>query len=90
MTTVMDTGEEIGAWRTIRRGVDYSPELREGIGGTLFFAVLATLGRVVVPISVQQTLDRGLNAPGGPDVSFMGWMATIAAVTSPTARAAIQ
>ena len=80
MTTVMDTGEEIGAWRTIRRGVEYSPELREGIGGTLFFAVLATLGRVVVPISVQQTLDRGLNAPGGPDLQFMGWMATLAAV----------
>ena len=80
MSTTLDTGEEIGGWQTIRRGIAFSPELREGVGGTLALAVLATLGRVVVPIAVQQTLDRGLNAAGGPDLAFMGWMATLAAV----------
>jgi ATP-binding cassette, subfamily B, bacterial len=78
--TVLDTGEEIGAWATIRRGVQLSPELREGVGGTLTFAVLATMGRVVVPIAVQQTLDRGLGAAGGPDLDFMTWMAVLAAL----------
>ena len=78
--TVLDTGEEIGAWATIRRGVQLSPELREGVGGTLMFAVLATMGRVVVPIAVQQTLDRGLGAAGGPDLDFMTWMAVLAAL----------
>ena len=78
--TVLDTGEEIGAWQTIRRGVELSPELRVGLGGTLAFAVLATLGRIVVPIAVQQTLDRGLGAEGGPDLAFMGWMAGLAAL----------
>ncbi|HET6651535.1 MAG TPA: ABC transporter ATP-binding protein [Nocardioides sp.] len=78
--TVLDTGEEIGAWATIRRGVELSPELREGVGGTLAFAVLATMGRVVVPIAVQQTLDRGLGAAGGPDLDFMTWMAVLAAL----------
>ena len=78
--TVLDTGEEIGAWQTIRRGVELSPELRVGLGGTLAFAVLATLGRIVVPIAVQQTLDRGLGAEGGPDLAFMGWMAGPAAL----------
>jgi putative ABC transport system ATP-binding protein len=78
--TVLDTGEEIGAWATIRRGVELSPELREGLGGTLTFAVLATMGRVVVPIAVQQTLDRGLGAAGGPDLGFMTWMAVLAAL----------
>ncbi|RYU11882.1 ABC transporter ATP-binding protein [Nocardioides iriomotensis] len=78
MSTTLDTGEEIGAWQTIRRGIEFSPELREGIGGTFAFAVLSTLGRVVVPIAVQQTLDRGLGAAGEPDLSFMGWMATLA------------
>ena len=57
---------------TIRRGVGYSPELREGLGGTLVLAVVASLGQVVVPIAVQQTLDRGLNGPGGPDVRVHG------------------
>ncbi len=77
--TVMETGEEMAAFETIRRGVHFSPELKEGIGGTLLLAVAASLGQVVVPIAVQQTLDRGLGAPGGPDVSFTVLMAVVAA-----------
>jgi ABC-type multidrug transport system fused ATPase/permease subunit len=76
----MDTGESISAWQTIRRGVELSPELRDGIGGTLTLAIVSTLGRVVVPIAVQQTLDRGLGAAGGPDLAFMTKMAVLAAV----------
>ena len=76
----MDTGESIGAWATLRRGIELSPELKEGFRGTLFFAVLATLGRIVVPVAVQQTLDRGLNAPGGPDTEFMAVLTAVAAV----------
>ena len=30
----MDTGEDIGAMATIRLGLKYSPELREGLGGS--------------------------------------------------------
>ena len=52
--------------RTIGRGIELSPELTDGIRGTLAFAVLSTLGRIVVPVAVQQTLDKGVNAPGGP------------------------
>lgn len=80
MSTVMDSGEEIGAIRTIRRGVHFSPELKEGIGGTLALAVLASAGQVVVPIAVQQVLDRGVNGPDGPDVSFTVWAGVIAAL----------
>ncbi len=70
MSTALDSGEEIGAIATLRRGVRYSPELTEGIGWTLVLAIIASIGQVVVPVAVQQTLDRGLNGPGGPDVSF--------------------
>ncbi|HET6626909.1 MAG TPA: ABC transporter ATP-binding protein [Nocardioidaceae bacterium] len=79
-STTMDTGESISAWRTLARGIELSPQLKEGFWGTLFFAVLGTLGRVVVPVAVQQTLDRGLNAPGGPDTGFMTVMALVAGV----------
>ncbi len=79
-STSVDTGESISAWRTIARGIELSPELKEGFWGTLLFAVLATLGRVVVPIAVQQTLDRGLGAPGGPDTEFMTAMVIAAGV----------
>ena len=72
--TRMDTGEDIAAMETIRLGMKYSPELREGLGWTLVLAIIASCGQVVVPIAVQQTLDRGLNGPGGPQIGFVVWM----------------
>ena len=78
--TRMDTGEELRALETIRRGVRHSPELKEGIAGTLVLAVLASAGQVVVPIAVQQTLDRGLGDPAGPDVRFTILMGLLAGV----------
>lgn len=78
--TRMDTGEDIGAWETIRRGIAHSPELVEGIGKTLVLAVIASVGQVVVPIAVQQTIDRGLRGPDGPDATFTTWLAVVAAV----------
>ena len=78
--TRMDTGEELRALETIRRGVSHSPELKEGIAGTLVLAVLASAGQVVVPIAVQQTLDRGLGDPAGPDVRFTILMGLLAGV----------
>jgi ABC-type multidrug transport system fused ATPase/permease subunit len=79
--TRMDTGEEIGAIATIRQGMQVSPELREGFWVTLLLAVLAACGQVVVPIAVQQTLDRGLGSEGGgPDVGYVVEMGVLAAV----------
>jgi ATP-binding cassette, subfamily B, bacterial len=79
--TSMDTGESISALRTIARGIELSPELKDGFRGTMVFAVLSTLGRIVVPVSVQQTLDRGINAPGGPDFGYMGLVAAVAGIS---------
>jgi ABC-type multidrug transport system fused ATPase/permease subunit len=78
--STMDTGESLPAMRTIGRGIELSPELKDGIGGTLVYAVLSTVGRIVVPVAVQQTLDKGVNAPGGPDLGFTTVVATIAAL----------
>jgi len=54
-------GEPDSTWRTMVRGLQLSPELREGIGFTLLLALLATTGRIVGPIAIQQTIDRGLS-----------------------------
>ncbi len=78
--TRMDTGEDIAAMETIRLGMKYSPELREGLGWTLVLAIIASCGQVVVPIAVQQTLDRGLNSPDGPRIGFVIWMGLAAAL----------
>ena len=71
----LSTGAELGSLETLRRGVRHSPELTAGIRVTLVLAVLASAGQVVVPITVQQTLDKGIGAQGGPDLGF-----TLAAV----------
>ena len=67
-------GEERGesAWRTLRRGLALSPELRTGLAGTLALAVVAMMGRAAVPVAVQQGIDRGLTVPGGPHVGVVG------------------
>ncbi|MGH3381304.1 MAG: ABC transporter ATP-binding protein [Actinoallomurus sp.] len=56
---------------TLRTGLRLTPEFHQGIKVTLLLALIATAGRVVVPVAVQQTLDRGLNSAGGPDVGFI-------------------
>ncbi|TIC81008.1 ABC transporter ATP-binding protein [Nocardioides sp. GY 10127] len=77
--TALDTGDRLGGLETIRLGMRHSPELRRGLGVTTLLAVLASGGEVVVPIAVQQTLDRGLAADGGPDLAFTALMGLLAA-----------
>ena len=62
---------------TIRDGLALSPELKVGLAGTLLVAVVATAGRVVVPIAIQQIIDGGLTVDG-VDLSFVIRMAMIA------------
>jgi ATP-binding cassette subfamily B protein len=69
-----------GALATLRRGLRMMPEFRRGLPATFALALIATAGRVVVPVTVQQVIDRGLNAPGGPDVDFVTEMVLLAAL----------
>ncbi|GAB3205910.1 ABC transporter ATP-binding protein [Marinactinospora thermotolerans] len=59
------------ALATLRRGLRLSPEFTRGIGLTLLFAVIATVGKVVVPLAIQQIIDRGLQPGGDPDLGFV-------------------
>ncbi|MQA28132.1 MAG: ATP-binding cassette domain-containing protein, partial [Micromonosporaceae bacterium] len=62
-------------WHTFRRGLALSPELRAGLAGTLALALVATAGRVVVPVAVQQGIDRGIRVAGGPHPDVIGVIA---------------
>ena len=68
-----------GAWETIKLGLRLSPELRAGLGVTILIAVIATAGRVVVPIAIQQIVDGGIDE-GGVDLAFVIQMAGLAFV----------
>ncbi|ABW11363.1 ABC transporter related [Parafrankia sp. EAN1pec] len=68
-----------GLWATGGRLRRLVPELTAGIAGTLALAVTATVGKVVIPVVVQQTLDRGV-WEGGADLGLVGVSVALAAV----------
>ncbi|TDC54686.1 ABC transporter ATP-binding protein [Actinomadura sp. KC345] len=70
-----------GAISTLKRGILLSPEFRAGLTGTLLLALVSTAGRVVVPIAVQQTIDKGLGGDGGGvDIGFIRTAVLLCAV----------
>lgn len=73
-------GAQLGVLGTLRRGVQVSPQLVQGLWLTFVLAVLAAAGKVVVPVAVQQVMDTGLLAEGGPDVRRVVTLVTLAAV----------
>jgi ABC-type multidrug transport system fused ATPase/permease subunit len=62
----------VGTFATVKRGIRLSPELRLGMAGTIALALVQMAGRVAVPIAVQQGIDNGIRAAGGPDVAYVG------------------
>ena len=77
--TVAASHREEGALATLRRGLRMMPEFRRGLPVTFALALVATAGRVVVPIAVQQVIDRGL-AAGAPDMSLLTWLVLACAI----------
>ncbi len=69
-----------GGFAVLRRGLRLAPDFTKGLGLTLTFALIATVGRLVIPLAVQQTLDKGILAKGGPDYHLVRNMVLLAAV----------
>ena len=76
----LETTSTLGPLATLRRGLEVSPQLAQGVGVTLLLAVVAASGRVVVPIAVQQTIDTGILADGGPRVGRVATLVLLAGV----------
>jgi ATP-binding cassette, subfamily B, bacterial len=71
--------EPISRWSAVQmigKGVEAAPALRRGIGATFALAMVGSGGRVVVPILVQQAIDRGLQ-PGEVDVGEIAVLGAI-------------
>jgi ATP-binding cassette, subfamily B, bacterial len=69
-----------GALATLRRGLRMMPEFRRGLPVTFLLALVATAGRVVVPVAVQQVIDRGLSGPDGPDLTLVTELVLLSAL----------
>jgi putative ABC transport system ATP-binding protein len=61
----------------IGRGLDEAPVLRQGLGVTWLIAAVGAGGRVVVPIVVQQAIDRGIVGQDEVRIGFIVWCAAI-------------
>ncbi len=70
---------EDSAVRTIGRGLETAPILRQGLGVTWLLAAIGAAGRVVVPLLIQQAIDNGL-ADGEVQLDVIVRMALIAVV----------
>lgn len=71
---------DLGVFATLRRGLQISPEIANGLRLTLTLAFIATAGRIVVPIAVQQTIDTAINVPGGPLIGRVAVLVSLAAI----------
>ncbi|MBS1838191.1 MAG: ABC transporter ATP-binding protein, partial [Actinobacteria bacterium] len=60
----------ISAMEVLRLGMRRTPELKKGFAASLAFAMVIALGRLVVPIAIQQILDKGISG-GAPDWPFV-------------------
>ncbi len=78
-----------GGLAIVRRGLAMSPQVKEGLGLTLFLAVLSTVGGTVVPVVVQRAIDSGLGTASSTDLaSLTRWCLIALAIIVLTAVAA--
>ena len=58
------------AMSVLRRGFSQSPELVRGLRLTVLFAIIGSVGRLIIPVLIQQVIDKGLLADDGFNASF--------------------
>ena len=66
-----------GAFKILKRGIADSTEMRKGLGYTIAMAMAYSLGSLMVPILIQQILDKGLDDGFRPHYEYT-WCAQAA------------
>ena len=69
-----------GSVAAFRRVLGAMPELRVGVGLSIGLALATSAGRVVVPILVQQVLDKGILGPEGYRPGFVAGATVVGVV----------
>jgi putative ABC transport system ATP-binding protein len=55
-----DVRQPSGGLAVLRKGIRVMPEVREGIVVSIGFAVAVAAGKLLIPVAIQQVLDRGV------------------------------
>ncbi|MBK5287754.1 MAG: ABC transporter ATP-binding protein [Acidimicrobiia bacterium] len=69
-----------GGLAVLRKGVAVMPEIREGIRVSLAFAGAVAAGKLLIPVAIQQVLDRGVLHRGGFRATFVITACALSAV----------
>jgi len=69
---------EIRALDVLKAGIAATPELKVGLGVSISMALVMAVGRMIIPIAIQQILDKGINS-GDPNWGFVVTTCAIAA-----------
>jgi putative ABC transport system ATP-binding protein len=73
--------EEVGALNVLKRGLKASPELKSGISLTALMALAVAGGKLLVPLTIKEVLDRGITT-SGVNVNSVLFFSLIAMVLS--------
>ena len=65
-----DEDVKVGALEVLRKGIRSTPELRVGLGISIAMALVMAMGKMVIPIAIQQILSKGISE-GEPDWGFI-------------------
>ncbi|MEQ1786247.1 MAG: ABC transporter ATP-binding protein [Acidimicrobiales bacterium] len=71
MTDEEEALRDAGAVAVLRRGLAVTPELKQGLILTAVLAVATALGKLAVPVLIQQILDRGVLGDDGYRPGFV-------------------
>lgn len=74
------TNDRNTATATILRGLREAPVLRRGLWVTFLLAAAGAAGRVVVPILIQQAIDRGIVGQDDVRVDLVGQLSVVGVV----------
>ena len=70
---------EVKALEVLKAGIAATPELKVGLGVSIAMALVMAVGRMIIPISIQQILDKGIN-DGDLNWSFVLTTCAVAAI----------
>ena len=56
--------EGVGALNVLKRGLNASPELKAGVSLTALMALAVAGGKLLVPLTIKEVLDRGITTNG--------------------------
>ena len=67
----LDGASDLSAVRLVRRGLQASPELRQGLSMTLAMGIAVAIGRLVIPILIERTIDSGIRPDDSVDFGYI-------------------